>query len=78
MDLSGKVVLVTGGAGAIGSALVENLLKTKGDTHTIRVFDSDEYGIWQLQQKLLAEGKTDPIYHGLTRPPILEAEEHSG
>ena len=52
MKKSKPAILVTGGAGAIGSALVEHLLKTMGDTHTIRVFDSDEYGIWQLQQKL--------------------------
>ena len=45
-------ILITGGAGAIGSALVAHLLKTMGDTHTIRIFDSDEYGIWQLQQRL--------------------------
>ncbi|KXH76730.1 MAG: hypothetical protein AM326_06705 [Candidatus Thorarchaeota archaeon SMTZ-45] len=52
MKKAKPAILVTGGAGAIGSALVEHLLKTMGTTHTIRVFDSDEYGIWQLQQKL--------------------------
>ncbi len=50
-------ILVTGGAGAIGSALVERILETLGDEFTIRVFDSDEYGLWQLQQRL----KNNPI-----------------
>jgi FlaA1/EpsC-like NDP-sugar epimerase len=45
-------ILVTGGAGAIGSALVEHLLETKGENYTIRVFDFDEYAIWKLQQRL--------------------------
>ena len=45
-------ILVTGGAGAIGSALVEHLLKTLEKEYTIRIFDSDEYGVWQLQQRL--------------------------
>ncbi|MHA2425486.1 MAG: polysaccharide biosynthesis protein [Candidatus Thorarchaeota archaeon] len=56
MSKAKPAILVTGGAGAIGSALVKHLSKTMGDSHTIRVFDSDEYGIWQLQQKL----KGDP------------------
>lgn len=30
--------------------------------------------VWQLQQKLLAEGKTQPIDHAHSRPPIVEAE----
>ncbi|MHA1424003.1 MAG: polysaccharide biosynthesis protein [Candidatus Thorarchaeota archaeon] len=52
MSKSKPTILVTGGAGAIGSALVEHLVKTKGNDFTVRVFDSDEYGIWKLQQKL--------------------------
>lgn len=28
----------------------------------------------ELVKEALAEGKTDPIYHGLTRPPMMEAE----
>jgi len=45
-------ILVTGGAGAIGSALVEHLLEAEGENYTIRVFDFDEYAIWKLQQRL--------------------------
>lgn len=48
-------ILVTGGAGAIGSALVERLAKAKGNDYTIRVFDSDEYAVWQLQKRLKGE-----------------------
>lgn len=44
-------VLVTGGAGAIGSAIVQYLLEEKGNEYTVRVFDSDEYAIWNLQQR---------------------------
>jgi len=45
-------ILVTGGAGSIGAALTEHLVKTKGKEYTIRVFDNNEYGIWYLREKL--------------------------
>jgi len=52
MSAAKTSILVTGGAGAIGSALVIHLVKTLGKDYTIRVLDSDEYAIWQLQRRL--------------------------
>jgi FlaA1/EpsC-like NDP-sugar epimerase len=52
MSQSKPVILVTGGSGAIGSALVQHLLVSMKGEFTIRVFDSDEYAMWNLQQKL--------------------------
>lgn len=52
MSKAKPTILVTGGAGAIGSALVQHFLGVKGKDYTVRVFDSDEYAIWKLQQKL--------------------------
>lgn len=46
----GDTVLVTGGAGSIGKVLVRRLLQTKASA--IRVFDSDEYGLFQLNREL--------------------------
>lgn len=43
-------ILVTGGAGSIGSALTRYLVKTMGNEFTIRVFDHNEYGIWHLRE----------------------------
>lgn len=50
----GKTILVTGGAGSIGSRLVKQLLEYP--IHSIRVFDHDEYGMFKLQRELA--GKT--------------------
>lgn len=50
MTKAKSIYLITGGAGAIGSSIVEYLLKSK--ENIVRVFDSDEYGIWHLQQRL--------------------------
>ena len=74
MSKSKPTILVTGGAGAIGSALAEYLVHTKGNDYTVRVFDSDEYGIWKLQQRL--KGNPDVRFLlGSVRdyPRILEA-----
>ncbi len=74
MSKSKPTILVTGGAGAIGSALVQHLVLTKGIDYTVRVFDNDEYGIWKLQQKL--KGNPDVRFLlGSVRdyPRILEA-----
>jgi FlaA1/EpsC-like NDP-sugar epimerase len=76
MKTGKHAILVTGGAGAIGSALVEYLLKTMGDTYTIRVFDSDEYGIWQLQQKLKGNPNVRYLLGSVRNYPRIEDAMH--
>ena len=49
-ELKNKSVLVTGGAGSIGSALVEKLLKYP--VQSVRVLDIDEYALAKLNKKL--------------------------
>lgn len=45
----GKKILVTGGAGSIGSELVKNLLRYEPEV--IRVFDINETGLFDLEQQ---------------------------
>jgi FlaA1/EpsC-like NDP-sugar epimerase len=49
----GKTILVTGGAGSIGSELVKTLLDM--DPYAIRVFDNNETGLFNLEQSLESE-----------------------
>jgi len=46
----GETVLVTGGAGSIGSRLVERLLDHP--VRSVRVFDNNEYGLFLLRRRL--------------------------
>ena len=47
---NGKTILVTGGAGSIGSEIVRSLLKL--DPHAIRILDINETGLFDLEQEL--------------------------
>jgi len=48
--LKNKVVLVTGGGGSIGSAIVKKILEYP--VKTVRVFDTDEYRLFKLKREL--------------------------
>lgn len=48
-----KVILVTGGAGSIGSALVKELLNY--DPKAIRILDNNETGLFELEQELQSD-----------------------
>ena len=48
--LKNKTILITGGTGSIGSALVYQLIKTK--CKVIRVMSNDENGLYELSRKL--------------------------
>jgi UDP-N-acetylglucosamine 4,6-dehydratase len=51
LDLEGKVVLVTGGTGSFGTALIEKII----DQHApaaVRVYSRDELKQWEMQQRL--------------------------
>ncbi|MCK4491596.1 MAG: SDR family NAD(P)-dependent oxidoreductase, partial [Candidatus Altiarchaeales archaeon] len=45
----GKNILITGGAGSFGSAMLEHILDYKPDV--IRVLDNNEEKLFQLEQK---------------------------
>ena len=49
-ELKNKIILITGGAGSIGSALTAELLNYP--VRSIRVFDNDEHSLFQLKQSL--------------------------
>jgi len=51
-----KIVLVTGGTGSIGSALVEQLIKNHSPKQ-IRIFDHSEIGLFEASRKYSGETK---------------------
>ncbi len=50
---TGKDILVTGGAGTIGSAIVRNVLKS--NPRVVRVLDNNETAVFNLEQELQSE-----------------------
>jgi len=54
-QLSGKIVLVTGGTGSFGKAMVKHLINTQPDIKEIRVFSRDE-----LKQELMRIEYSEP------------------
>ena len=55
-------------------AILSALLEAKEAGVTIMVHAENADAIDVLQKKLVAEGKTDPYYHAVSRPPLVEAE----
>src|SRR3989344_4894327 len=49
-EFKNKVILITGGAGSIGSAVALELLKYK--PKVIRIFDIHEYSLYKLEQQI--------------------------
>lgn len=50
---SGKIILVTGGVGSIGSYLVKDLLQY--NPASVRIFDNNETGLFDLEQDLKSD-----------------------
>ncbi|MEM2385414.1 MAG: SDR family NAD(P)-dependent oxidoreductase [Candidatus Bathyarchaeia archaeon] len=50
MQFSQRTILITGGAGSIGTALAEKLLEFK--PHSIRIFDNSEYNLAKARERL--------------------------
>lgn len=50
-EFKNKVILITGGAGSIGSAVGLELLKYK--PKAVRIFDMHEYSLYKLEQKIV-------------------------
>lgn len=63
---AGKTVLVTGGAGSIGSELVRALVE-RGGPKSVRVFDNNETALFELEQRLSAQAKLLRIFVGDVR-----------
>ena len=54
-EFKGKVILVTGGAGSIGGALVKEILKY--EPKAVRVLDSHEFSLHKMESSLPEEYK---------------------
>ena len=55
-------------------AILKSLLKAKDAGVTVMVHAENADAIDVLQRQLIAQGKTEPYYHAVSRPPIVEAE----
>lgn len=49
-ELKNKTILITGGAGSVGSALVKKILEYP--VKSIRILDIDEYGLFKLKREI--------------------------
>ena len=49
-ELKNKVILITGGAGSIGSALAEKILRYH--VKSVRILDIDEHALFRLKRTL--------------------------
>ncbi len=70
-----KVFLAYKGAIGIDDAqMYEIMAAAKKLGALVMVHAENAELVWQLQQKLLKEGKTEPIFHARSRPPFVEGE----
>lgn len=56
----GKTILVTGGAGSIGSEIVKQLIEL--DAHKIIIYDNSELGTFNLEQRLKENNVNQNLY----------------
>lgn len=54
-DLSAKKILITGGTGSFGKALVKKLLDTHPDIQSLTIFSRDEYKQYQMRRHYPSE-----------------------
>ncbi len=59
---------------ATDGEILRAMQKAKETGATVMMHAENGIAIDQLVVQALAEGRTDPVYHGTTRPPELEAE----
>ena len=55
-------------------AILKSLMKAKDAGVTVMVHAENADAIDVLQRQLIAEGKCEPYYHAVSRPPLVEAE----
>jgi len=55
-------------------AILKDLLQIREHNGLICVHAENHWVIQYLVNKFIAEGKVEPIYHALSRPPLVEAE----
>jgi dihydropyrimidinase len=69
-----KLFMTYDGLRVNDDAMLKALMVTKEHGGLVCVHAENYYIIDYLVKKFLAEQKTDPIYHALSRPPLAEAE----
>lgn len=71
-NISGKVVMVTGSGGSIGSELCRQILKQK--PKTLILFDVSEFAVYQIDKELTAWLATAPF--AVTLVPLIGSVQH--
>jgi FlaA1/EpsC-like NDP-sugar epimerase len=71
-NITGKVVMVTGAGGSIGSELCRQILKQK--PKTLILFDVSEFAVYQIDKELTAWLATAPF--SVTLVPLIGSVQH--
>src|SRR5437773_2364753 len=75
IDATGKLFLAYKGAfGIDDSELYQSLALARRLGVIVTAHCENAEAVWQLQRRLLSEGKTGPEWHEPSRPPAVEAE----